>query len=207
MLKIYFKKYFCILFLLLWCISCSAGKIIVLFGTSCAGKSTLGKKLQNNLGAQWQFIDRDDLIEQRIDTCDKSDEEELNFLADEVNKRLCMSNIIIDTNLYADNFVKKLFATNVFRVLVYAPLKLLLERDEQRTQVLQRSAEQVCYAKQFVLNTYEYYYTQDQHVEKKCIGQESGKNIYSRFEFDICVNTQNTSITMIADIVKNKVAI
>lgn len=118
---------------------------------------------------------------------------------------VCVENIIVDTNLYTDDFVKKLTATNVVRVLVYAPLKLLLERDEQRTHVLQRSGERAHDAKQFVFNTYEYYYTRDQQLGKKLVARELEENVYSRFDFDVCINTQNIATGAIMDVVKSQV--
>ncbi len=38
--------------------------VIYLFGASCSGKSTLGGVLQESLGNEWVYIDRDDIIEQ-----------------------------------------------------------------------------------------------------------------------------------------------
>jgi|GEM_PF-5532379 len=208
MIKIYFKKYFAILFLLLWCISCFACKVIVLFGPSCAGKSVLGKSLCAQLGISWEFVDRDDLIEQRADKADRPDQEELYFLANEINKRLHdkNANLVVDTNLYTDDFITLINTASVMRVLVYVPLNVLLERDAQRTQLLQRSAKNAYYAKQFVLNTYEYYIS-NAYANKKIVCQEkSGENMYARFDCDICINTQSMPINAASDLIQEWVA-
>ncbi len=48
--------------------------IIFVFGPSCGGKSTLSKALCQKLGPSWNYLDRDDLIENNFCTDEKADE-------------------------------------------------------------------------------------------------------------------------------------
>ena len=44
----------------------TAPQVILLFGTSCAGKSTIGRELQKNLGSCWQILDWDDYANESL---------------------------------------------------------------------------------------------------------------------------------------------
>src|ERR1700722_7641570 len=95
--------------------------IIYLFGASCSGKSTLGKALQNSLGNQWTYIDRDDLIEQGLcsdSTANAALEEKVQSIKNRV---------IIDAQI---PWRKK--RKDELYFLVLPPLKTLLERDATR---------------------------------------------------------------------------
>ncbi len=118
--------------------------IIYLFGASCSGKSTLGKALQNSLGSGWTYIDRDDLIEQGLCT-----DLTANTTLDE-KVQLIRNRVIVDAQI---PWRKKREGELYF--LVLPPLKTLLERDFTRTLLLGRTVKQACYAKEYVIQTYE----------------------------------------------------
>lgn len=117
--------------------------IIFIFGPSCSGKSTLGKALQSNLGSEWTYIDRDDLIEQNVCT-----DSTANKTLDERIKSV-KNKIIIDAQIPWREKRK-----NEFYFMVLPPLEVLLKRDAGRTIKLQRSGKQAYYAREYVLETY-----------------------------------------------------
>ncbi|MFI5334985.1 MAG: hypothetical protein ACHQT8_07510 [Chlamydiales bacterium] len=118
--------------------------IVFLFGPSCAGKSTLGKALQESLGSQWHYIDRDDLVEQGV-----CPEKQAN---DELEARICglSRKIIIDAQI---PWRKKREEERYF--LILPPLAILLERDALRTQELERNRQVALVAREYVKETHE----------------------------------------------------
>jgi Chloramphenicol phosphotransferase-like protein len=117
--------------------------IIFLFGPSCSGKSTLGNALQNSLGNGWTYIDRDELIEQNIctdSTADKTLEERI---------QLIRNKIIIDAQI---PWREK--RNGEFYFMVLPPLEVLLKRDTNRTEKLQRTEKQAHYAQEYVIETF-----------------------------------------------------
>ena len=117
--------------------------IIFLFGPSCSGKSTLGKALQNNLGSEWTYIDRDDLIEQKLCTDSNADQ----MLEEKI--QLIKNKMIIDAQVPWKEKQK-----GEFYFMVLPPLEVLLERDANRTLKLKRSEKRAYYAQQYVLETH-----------------------------------------------------
>ena len=117
--------------------------VIFLFGPSCSGKSTLGQALQQNLGSEWTYIDRDDLIEQNVcteSTADRTLEERI---------RSIKGKIIVDAQIPWREKQKGEF---YFKVL--PPLEVLLKRDAERTIKLKRPERQAYYARKYVFETY-----------------------------------------------------
>ncbi len=154
-------------------------KIVFIFGTSCAGKSSLSKQLLHRINEeQWKLIDRDIIIEE----CQNSyihinphatkkqirqAFDEIELRADELvlaEMRYCFQNryhVIIDTQFYHD-IVNQVKEYHPFSVLVYAPLHLLLERDQIRNQHLNRSNKRQFYAKAFIFETFAQLYQLEQ---------------------------------------------
>jgi Chloramphenicol phosphotransferase-like protein len=118
--------------------------IIYLFGASCSGKSTLGNALQNSLGSQWTYVDRDDLIEQGL--C--SDSTANTALEEKVQS--IKNRVIIDAQI---PWRKKREGELYF--LVLPPLKTLLERDTARTEQLKRTEKCAYDAKKYVIKTHQ----------------------------------------------------
>lgn len=140
--------------------------VIFLFGPSCSGKSTLGQALQKDLGSEWTYIDRDDLLEQNghaESTADRILEERIQAIKDKV---------IIDTQI---PWREKRQGEFYFRVL--PPLEILLKRDLERTVKLQRPERQAHYAREYVLNTH--------HTLSKL----------KKEEFDHCFDSSRESVT------------
>ena len=118
--------------------------IIYLFGASCSGKSTLGRALQESLGSEWTYIDRDDLIEQGLCT----DSTANTILEEKV--QLIKNRVIIDAQIpWREKKMGELY------FLVLPPLNILLERDEARTIFLRRTDNAAHYAKEYVKETYQ----------------------------------------------------
>lgn len=116
---------------------------IFIFGPSCSGKSTLGQALQKDLGSEWTYIDRDDLIEQNVcteSTADRTLEERIQSIK---------GNIIIDTQIPWREKQKE-----EFYFMVLPPLEVLLERDAERTIKLKRPEKRAYYAREYVLKTH-----------------------------------------------------
>ena len=67
--------------------------IIYVFGPSCSGKSSLAQALQEDLGNDWSYLDRDDLIEQKL--CSEEDADK--FLEAKITKN--KNKWIIDTQI------------------------------------------------------------------------------------------------------------
>ena len=118
--------------------------VIYIFGASCSGKSTLAKALQNSLGSQWTYIDRDDLIEQGL--CSDSTANK----ALEKKVQLIKNRVIIDAQI---PWRKK--GKGELYFLVLPSLKTLLERDTARTLKLKRTERRAYYAREYVKETYQ----------------------------------------------------
>lgn len=145
-------------------------KILFIYGTSCAGKSSLSKQLIQCLGNQWQLIDRDAVIEEQqasyLQTYSHLTKEQIRHGLDEIEasaddivlQKIHESlqnhlSVIVDTQLH-QNLLDCLQGFLSYSVLVYAPLLVLLERDEQRSLRLKRSERRKFYAKAFILETF-----------------------------------------------------
>lgn len=125
-----------------------AAQVIMLMGPSCAGKSTLSKYVYTALIAKdekWSIVDFDDVGES-IDR--------LLQAADDLLKQGI--NVIIDTNTYESEMEKRWEkAVKVTKIIVTAPLDILLQRDEKRTQRLKRDEELAYWCKYFVVESFE----------------------------------------------------
>lgn len=139
--------------------------IIFVFGPSCSGKSTLAQALQRNLGSEWTYIDRDDIIEQNVcteSTADQTLEERIKAIK---------SKIIIDAQIPWREKQK-----GEFYFMVLPPLEVLLKRDAKRTIKLNRTERQAYYAREYVLQTH------------------SALSTMNRENFDYCFDSSQESV-------------
>lgn len=125
-----------------------AAHVIILMGPSCAGKSTLSKYVGKQLNAKkekWMVVDFDEV------------EENIELLITKTNEYLQNNiNVIIDTNTYEDEMEKELKgAATITKIIVTAPLEVLLQRDEKRTHYLQRSAQRAGVCRHFVIESFQ----------------------------------------------------
>ena|SRR5437763_11252948 len=125
-----------------------AVQVIMLMGPSCAGKSTLSKHLCVQLNGEnngiWQVIDFDE-VDENI--------EQLIAAANDCLSR--NTNVIIDTNTYEHRMEKQLDRASVItKVIVTAPLEVLLQRDTKRTEFLKRDEERASRCRNFVINSF-----------------------------------------------------
>ena len=124
-----------------------SAQVIMFMGPSCAGKSTLSKHLCEQLKVkheQWAVIDFDDVSE----SIDRLRQATDNLLKKDIN-------VIIDTNTYEDGMEKRLEnAVKIIKIIVTAPLEVLLERDEKRTHRLKRDEERAFWCKHFVIESF-----------------------------------------------------
>lgn len=161
------------------------GTVIQIFGTSCAGKSTLSKSLHERLGSLWILIDRDTFEDDQAD--------EAIFKA--VHEH---SHLIIDTQLpypFAD-----------ISILVYAPIEVLISRDEIRNQRITRSEKRKFYARAYIYSTFADLYSFEGTDCVSILNPQSDalpfcitdaalslfslnepKQIYSKYPFDILI--------------------
>jgi adenylylsulfate kinase-like enzyme len=135
--------------LLLCCIviNVHASRVIMLMGPSCAGKSTLAKYVCTQLNAtneKWLVVDFDEVGE-NIECLIAATNE---YLQNNIN-------VIIDTNTY-DNEMEKKFdgAVTIIKIIVTAPLEVLLERDARRTQRLNRDEQRAYWCRHFVIESF-----------------------------------------------------
>jgi adenylylsulfate kinase-like enzyme len=117
-------------------------------GPSCAGKSTLSKYVCEQLNAEnesWVVVDFDEVgenIEQLLKTAN-------DYLAQDIN-------VIVDTNTYENEMEKRFYGgSTVTKIIVTAPLEVLLQRDERRTQRLKRDEKRAFWCKHFVIESFE----------------------------------------------------
>lgn len=151
----------------------SAQTIIFVYGTSCAGKSTLSKSLFNHLGEEWKLIDCDE-----VDDPSYSIKEALND----------QWNVIVDTQLHA-HLREEFQEHETISILVFAPLSVLIERDERRNKHLHRSPLRQKYARAFIYETYEQLYDEEAHPREPC---------------DIFVNSGEKSVQAATDNILDK---
>jgi adenylylsulfate kinase-like enzyme len=136
-----------LLFLLFVSLHLQAVQVIMLMGPSCAGKSTLSKQLCTELNVKnenWRVIDFDDV------------EESIELLITTTNYYLLQDiNVIIDTNTYKDEMEKEFNgAPTIIKIIVTAPLEVLLQRDARRTQRLNRTEQMAVRCRDFVINSF-----------------------------------------------------
>jgi len=103
-----------------------APQVILLFGTSCAGKSTIGRELQKNLGSCWQILDWDDYASEF------GDDNATDFLLRAIIQELVNGRCLIVGTQPCVEFKDALAYYNVVSVLAYASLNTLIARDEVR---------------------------------------------------------------------------
>lgn len=164
-----------------------AADVVIVMGPSCSGKSTLAKALAGKMGKLWQMVDLDDVIEDvRMHSIDvrESINSDLDYLSIAVNKILDTGkSVVIDTNTYQEGFEKKLHATNVKKVLVYCSLPELIKRDLKRTENLKRDERKAKIAKEFVLSSFDDFFSFEQKIGKPT------SDMIPRFSCDICVDS------------------
>ena len=116
---------------------------IYIFGPSCSGKSTLGQALQQRLGAQWTYLDRDQLIESGL--CMDSEANK----AIEERIQAIKNGVIVDAQIpWREKKKEEVYC------LLLPPLEVLLERDSLRTDRLERPEQRAFYAKKYVIETH-----------------------------------------------------
>lgn len=127
----------------------AANEIIVIYGASCSGKSTLSKAIAEEFGVSWRVIDRDEVIDQYQDE-ERADE----CLFQEIQNSIQMGlNVVVDTQ----NPMRLLRAIEPYEplmVFVYAKLPFLIKRDEKRSHENNREAKRAFYARSYVYNTF-----------------------------------------------------
>ena len=135
------------LFLFLISFQIQAVQVIMLMGPSCAGKSTLSKHLCTELNVkkeQWQVIDFDEV--------DENIEQLITATNDCLRKNI---NVIIDTNTYEHQMEKQFSgAPAITKIIVNAPLEVLLQRDAKRTEHFKRNEERASRCRDFVINSF-----------------------------------------------------
>jgi len=121
--------------------------ILFVFGPSCGGKSTFSKALVRELGPSWNYLDRDQLIEDGLcleEAADAHIEEMIHSF------RLKNQHVVIDAQIPWRAPQKE----DELTILIHAPLEELLFRDARRTALLQRPPQRAYYARLYVEETF-----------------------------------------------------
>lgn len=130
-------------FVWLFLIICSSaaaekGRLVVLYGTSCAGKSTLADELEITLPGNFKTIRRTE-ISRRLHLTD-SGTQNLEPAITEIEQKLNNGeNLIFDICLYKLEQLNQFDHMKPIYVLVYAPIPDLSSREMQRSKKLQYS--------------------------------------------------------------------
>ncbi len=165
-------------------------KAIIVFGPSCSGKSTLSRKICVRLDSGWEHIDRDDLIDDNV-----IGSQDLAACAAHINKRLQTTSVVVDTNLYSQEFFDQIKAHQKIAILIYNPLQKLLERDVLRTQKFNRTDQRAQRARAFVISGYATYFSGDPKYKTPFLEQE--KQVYTPYAHDLCVSGSEEDIDKI----------
>lgn len=172
------KRYILIFVLLISPIMAERGKLIVIYGTPCAGKSTLTHELQNKLPGNFQSVKRTEIVQRlrteyikkitglknlkydevkRLD-CSLSHhrtdfkKKALDQLVIEMEERLDNGeNLIFDACLETIEQLEKLCHLKPIYVLVYAPISDLSLRENERTTSRKRALLQQEYSRLNIL--------------------------------------------------------
>lgn len=203
----------------------TAPQVILLFGTSCAGKSTIGRELQKNLGSCWQILDWDDYANEFGD--DNATEFLLSTLIQELASGRCL---IVDTQPCVE-FKDALAYYNVISVLAYASLNTLIARDEVRQFLLKRPEKRRQYARAYIYETFFQLYGFDPnndpidemvsyHVESDLLcyplheetsnfflqiaQSTSPVSIYTRKSFDLIIKTDQLDVRSAVNMIRSR---
>lgn len=170
MLKYLAMKYCVLIFILFFApIVAEKGKLIVIYGTPCSGKSTLTNELETHLSGNFRVIKRTETVQhlrtiyiekltgqkdlpynevKRIDYTLKHKrtdfkEKALDQMITDLEKRLEVGeNIIFDACLERTDQLEKLSHLKPIYVLVYAPLPDLSVREQERSLKRKRTLYQ-----------------------------------------------------------------
>jgi len=193
----------------------AAPQVILLYGTSCAGKSTIATHLQKSLGSSWKILDWDDYANEHGD--DRATEILLDDLMQDLLNGYCL---IIDTQPCVD-ISDTLSNYRVISVLIYASLNTLIARDELRQTTLKRSEKRRRYARAYIFETFFQLYgcnSNDDPVDEiypddvptdlwyyplneatsdffqQIAQNNSPVSIYAKVRYDLIINTDQTNI-------------
>ena len=126
-------RYIWIFFIICAPLAAERGKLVVLYGTSCAGKSALADELERTLPGHFRTIRRTEtsrrlgIFESNADTLEPA--------VLEIEKKLEKGeNLIFDIRLYKHEQLNRLDHMKPVYVLVYAPIPDLSAREMQRSK-------------------------------------------------------------------------
>ena len=144
-----------------------AGQIILLNGTSCAGKTTLSKHLERHLGKKCVVVEVDEIATGLYSTYEKTAKVDRNAV-DKEALQLAVSSakshakdkaiVILDAIIFDADVMKQLRADGALTVLVYASPGVLCARNTERCNDLQRTKKKDLRATEFVLHCYQRLY-------------------------------------------------
>lgn len=135
--------------------SMHASQCIIVMGASCSGKSTLCLQMLKKLPSSWCLLGLDEIEDNfKASERDHTISDIIYELVHQANALLEEGkNVLIDTNVY-DCLFKEIQSSGRICVLVYCPLSVLLQRNEQRDKKLGRTARRAFYARQYVEETF-----------------------------------------------------
>lgn len=197
-----------ILFFLLstqWLFAAENQRLVVIYGASCAGKSTLSNGLQEALGDAWVVIDRDEVIDQETKRGILA-QEAIETIADkllcnEIHSRLnAGKKVIVDTQI-PRAVLHHFSQEKPLAVFVYAPLPSLIARDARRAERLNRSQERNLWARHYLLDTYASLISRKAGHGKVAVEETGGKELDCEL-FRLPLSKRSTSIFL--ELVRSK---
>lgn len=180
-----------------WLFAAETKRLVIIYGASCAGKSTLSHGLQEAMGEPWVVIDRDEVIEQEASRGILA-QEVIETIADkllynEIQNRLnAGKKVIVDTQIpraVLHHFQQE----KPLAVFVYAPLSSLIARDTRRAERLSRSEERNLWARHYLLETYASLISRKTGFGKVAIEETTGKEVDCEL-FRLPLSKRSTSI-------------
>ena len=139
----------------------------IIMGPSCAGKSTLAKKVLEAGSDNWKMIELD-VIEDDLkkSQSDYSQHNLIKVLTEQANKALKSGHsVIIDTNIYSEE-LEIINAGCQIKILVTCPLEILIDRNSKRNVRLKRSKEKAQHALEWVEKTHKRF--EDKFLRSRC---------------------------------------
>ena len=86
-----------------------SGKVCLMMGPSCAGKSTLSLRVCEALGDDWVFVGLDEILETKEESEGANFDEKrfaMDYLAEGINEPLGRGkNVIVDTNMFEERLL------------------------------------------------------------------------------------------------------
>jgi cytidylate kinase len=133
--------------------------VIYILGPSCSGKSTTAVTLVEELGPSWKLIEYD-VFERHVRRKNAYREETFSRTLQEAHKQLNEGyQVIIDSNAFFPELCTLTHSKyDVLKIYMYAPLKTLLQRYEERRKKYHHRKSFAKWVRKFIIGTFYRFY-------------------------------------------------